>query len=205
MKTLNLKSLIAITSTAIGLTMMQSNAAEAASFSQIINLNPININNPNNPITLNLSAGEYDVSYIGIADGGLYDGWNAWGGIIAGCNNEGNKCQKGWGNSYSISLNNQPANGFGYGNGRFSTLSLARQNSALSNTSFTLINDGTANFFISDSYYADNIGGVSLKVEKVQPVPEPFTTSGILLVGSIGLLLKKKKSPKQQLEAVVKA
>lgn len=193
MKFLNVKFLVILVSTAIGLNIIETNAAQAASFtSQIIN---IQANNPHNSITLDLSAGEYAVNYIGIADGGIYDGWNAWGtqvNNVSGCDLAGKQCQIGWGNGYFISLNNGPDAYFGYGNGKFSTVSLARENSALSNTSFTLLDNGTAKFFIPDSYYPDNLGGVSLKIEK-KSVPEPFTTSGILLVGSIGLLLKKKK------------
>ena len=61
------------------------------------------------------------------------------------------------------------------------------------NTSFELVNAGDVDFYIGDSYYGDNIGGISLNVN---PIPEPATMLlfGSGLIGLAGFRRKFKKS-----------
>ncbi len=56
----------------------------------IVNINS-KTNGTNNPIILTLSAGIYNVTPIGIADGGDYNAWNAWGNT-SGCDGDGANC-----------------------------------------------------------------------------------------------------------------
>lgn len=48
------------------------------------------------------TAGTYGVTPIGTADGGAYDAWNAWGGLVTDCDASGANCTTGWLNNYSL-------------------------------------------------------------------------------------------------------
>ncbi len=176
---------------AIGFGAMQP-VAQAASFSEIIDIDSKQ-NTTSNPISLMLSAGTYSVDYIGINDGGVYSGWNAWEGKVEKCNSNGENCRRGWKNRYGISfdgVSNLYTSGKNY-----ATVSQAMLNAV--NTSFTLASDTTVNFFINDKFYDDNIQGVSLRLSSTsisQSVPEPASMLGLLAVGTIGVsTLKRKK------------
>ena len=163
--------------------------ARAGSFKQVINLDA-KLNSESNPISMNLSAGTYSVDFIGIDDGGIYDSWNAWEGVVGGCDSDGEGCRRGWRNDYGISFN-----GF---NQLFATTDVYQTRlQALQNAldiSFTLPSATTVNFFIGDYYYEDNIGGVSLKLSSAKTIPETASIFPLLAVGTIALsTLKFKK------------
>ncbi len=165
--------------------------AKAASFNRIINLDAKQ-DTISNPISLNLSAGVYSVDYIGMNDGGMYDAWNAWGdGVTEFCNQNGEGCIKGWFNSYRISFDGF-TNMFS-GSSVYATASQAMQNAV--DTSFSLVSDTKVNFFIGDSNYKDNVGGVSLKLSaSSQSIPEPTSMLGLLALATVSIsTLKRKK------------
>ncbi|WP_414621664.1 PEP-CTERM sorting domain-containing protein [Calothrix sp. CCY 0018] len=176
---------------AIGFGAIQTEA-QAASFNQIINLDAKQ-NSTDNPISIMLSAGTYAVDYIGMNDGGAYDGWNAWEGKVERCDRNRENCRRGWKNRYGISFDGM-SNLFTSGK-NYATASQAMQNAV--NTSFTVASDTTVNFFINDKFYDDNIEGVSLRLSSEsisQSVPEPTSMLGLLAVGTIGVsTLKRKK------------
>ena len=137
----------------------------------IVNINSIT-RNESNPVILSLAAGTYDVTPIGISDGGAYNSWNAWNwGQVYGCDGNGANCSVGWINIYYINSPDFPemrlADDIRYAN---SLLALAN---AL-DTSFTLTSDAEVSFFIRDgvngSMAWDNVGGISLDVTTV-PIP----------------------------------
>ena len=175
----------------IGFGVMQP-VARAASFSQIIDLDSKQ-NTTSNPISLMLSAGTYSVDYIGMDEGGVYEGWNAWEGKVERCDSKGENCRRGWRNRYGISYDGV-SNLFTSGK-NYATVSQALQNAV--DTSFTLASDTTVNFFINDKFYDDNIEGISLRLSSTsisQSVPEPASMLGLLAVGTIGVsTLKRKK------------
>jgi len=141
-----------------------------------------------NPFVVPLTAGTYDVTPIGVADGGAFNAWNAWGYV--------NLPDQGWINNYSLSSNEFAPYGVSDGV-RYATDLLALENALA--TSFTLASAGNVNFYIGDSNYDDNIGGMSLFVTQRTPVPEPPngvpepTTLLFLAVGLAGIVGFGKK------------
>jgi len=137
-----------------------------------------------NPVSILLDAGYYDVTPVS----GEEDSWNAWGKttMVDG------EVTKGWINNYSLSSDEFAAYLVTDGI-RYETPEIALAN-ALS-TSFTLTSESYVNFYIYDIKYTDNIGGMTLRVEKgVAPVPEPST---FLLLGGgllgLGFCVRKRK------------
>lgn len=140
-------------------------------------------NTTTNPVIMFFDAGTYDVTPIGVADGGEYNAWNAW---IGGSNPPSNA---GWLNSYSLSSDEFPAYTVSDNTTRYSTDLLALSNAL--GTSFTLSSAGNVNFFITDSAYWDNVGGISLDVNPV-PIPAAFWLLGTGFIGIVGLRAKRK-------------
>ncbi len=140
-------------------------AAPLCAHALTINIDAL-VNTTANPVTEFLTAGTYNVTMIGIADQGDFDAWNAWGGNTSG--------NMGWLNSYRISSDQFDT--ISMGDGIRYKDPLEALDNALA-TSFTLAADGLVNFYIADSNYRDNIGGISLNVA---PTPEPGT---IVLLG----------------------
>lgn len=112
-----------------------------------------------NPVSVELDAGTYEVKTIGIADGGDYDAWKPW--FYSPKKNDEGNWVMGWVNKYSFS------------SGEFAevtcTDSLIYETPALAfanaqNGKFTLENKATVDFYINDSPRIDNSGGMSLKI-----------------------------------------
>ena len=173
MKILSKKTLILL-----GLVIMAPITASAA----VVDLNSTsNLN----PVELNLTAGTYNVNPFA----GTFTSWNAWG-PTTGCDNAGANCTKGWINNYSIDTSETAAFLISDG-GRYSTPELALLNSL--STTFTLLSDATVKFFINDSNYNDNTGGMSLNVSAV-PIPAAAFLFAPALLGFMGLRRKAKNT-----------
>lgn len=141
-----------------------------------------------NPVELNLTAGTYNINPFA----GTFTSWNAWG-STTGCDGAGGNCTKGWLNNYSFS-STELGTIFMSDTVKYSTPELALLN-ALS-TTFTLLSDATVKFFINDSNYRDNIGGMSLNVTQVSAVPLPAAAFlfAPALIGFMGLRRKAKST-----------
>ncbi len=136
----------------------------------IVNIDALT-NTPSNPVTLFLAAGSYDVTPIGISDGGQYNAWDA----------NITDAVPSWVNAYSISSDQFAT--FRTWDLVFYTsdlLALENANSA----SFTLTTPGNVNFFNADSFFPDNGAGMSLQISSV-PIPSAVW---LLLTGISALL-----------------
>ena len=163
-----------------------------------------NISAQNSGIDITLAEGDYLVSWVGIAGGGLYDAWNI--------NCPTGNCVGGWSNAFSSRDPVLPADGnFDvdvYGNGPFQASALASLQAIQSAATIAHVEIGFTNFSVTsstplpaiaqpwivhlggDTFHlsagdgspADNFGGVSLSITAV---PEP--ASWMTMIGGFGL------------------
>lgn len=162
-------------SSVMAVVVLLSLGASAQAAPTIVNLDAVT-NTTGNPVVESCGAGTYDVVPIGITDGGAYDAWNAWGEVV----DPGAGTGRGWIHSYSFDSDQFPAVNI-YSGVRYATPAEALANATSS--SFTLNSPGDVLFYISDINYADNVGGVSLRIEEVPPaLPVP----GAVLLAGLG-------------------
>lgn len=167
---------------ALGLLIMAPLTANAAT----VHLDA-KTNTSSNAVELNLKAGTYSISPF---KDDTYTAWNAWG-KVQGCSADGTGCSKGWVNNYSFTTPSGTTHIITSDTGRYETADLALLN-ALGAT-FTLLSDATVQFFINDSNYGDNIGGMSLNVSAV-PIPAAAFLFAPALLGFMGLRRKAQKT-----------
>jgi hypothetical protein len=112
-----------------------------------------------NPVSIELSAGTYTVSVIGVSEGGAYNAWKPW--FYKERKNDKGEWEIGWINKYSFSSAEFPevtcTDSIIY-----ETPSLALANAK--NSKFTLTNKAIVNFYINDWPIIDNEGGISLRI-----------------------------------------
>lgn len=158
--------------------------------------------------TVSLAAGDYTLRYT---NAGTFAAWNPWGANAAsGCNAGGVCSSQGWFDGFNVQAG---ANTyvFSSGTGFFSSSALALAD-ATSTTMFESINGGSAaavgsfatlhldtatnvKFYISDSIYSDNAGGVSVTLAAVAPVPEPSTYALLLAgLGGVGFVARRRRA-----------
>jgi hypothetical protein len=160
-----------ITIMIIGFILTAGNAYSAS----IINIDA-RTNSAVNPVVMFLAAGTYEVTPIGNSDGGAYNAWNPWGFVIMP--------HYGWINDHYAISSSQFSYLIGDARIRYATDLQALSNAV--GTSFTLAEDGNVNFYIYDTDYSDNIGGMSLLVNSV-PIPAALWLLGSGLIGLVGI------------------
>lgn len=171
--------------------------------------------------TLSLGAGQYSFSFIGTAQGGAYSAASAWA-TTTGCDGAGRNCSQGWLTALFIDLGNtvgafDRTTGLAYWpqpylspyfatpeaanaaaqTGTFIATTLAGTPSADTTAPFTfsLASAQDVNFFLKDSYYGDNRGGISIALARVgAAVPEPATWAMLLAgFGAVGFAMRRKR------------
>lgn len=160
----NKKSLVMI---AIVMFICNISCSSADGFVQTIdttkNIYIVNINaktsTKKNPVAIELKAGIYSVSVIGVSEGGKYNAWKPW--FHKEKKNKDGEWVKGWVNKYS------------YSSSEFSEVTLHDSTihetpvKALDNaidSKFTLKNKAVVYFYILDSPHMDNKDGISLQI-----------------------------------------
>jgi len=155
------------------LSLILACTSQPVAASVILNINA-RTNTTTNPVIVFCDGGSYDVTPIGVADGGTYNAWNAW----AGCAMP--PSYAGWLNKYSLSSGEFAAYTV-TDDTIYPTALLALENAL--GTSFSLASAGSVRFFISDNPYYDNVGGISLSVSPASPsIPTPAA----ILLGTLG-------------------
>lgn len=120
---------------------------------------------------------------------GTYTAWNAWG--ATSCDSGG--CSQGWLNQFRVRLDDNSVLPL-FGGGIYPTAADA----LAAFVPGTLTGSSAYAFYIGDSAYDDNIGGLSINVT-VQPVgavplPAALPLFGSALVG-LGILGRRRKQP----------
>lgn len=157
-------------------------AFTAPASAQVVNLDAQTVTTAA-PYTQLLGAGTYQVFDVGSGDiaGALYTAWNPWGSGSGGCDTSGAGCSWGWYRRWYMDFG---SGAVGNNIGFFANASLALANAQGDDPhTFTLAVPTTVKFWIGDSDYFDNTGGVSLNVVAV---PEPETWA--LMMAGLGLL-----------------
>jgi len=116
-------------------------------------------NGLDNPVVVPFEAGSYTVQPIE----DRFIAVNAWGGgVVSGCDDNGSNCTYGYYHRYSMSsddINNYYGTTVNYKNEI-----LAFEHAHPYDVTFDV--DTNVSFFIVDTHYKDNIGGISLKIIK---------------------------------------
>lgn len=162
---------------------LSASAASAAT----VNLNSMtNTKTPGAGEVLTLGPGEYVVTPIDGRDDNGFIAWNAWSNNpVENCDADGANCRKGWLTNYAYRIGGlDPVL---KSSGVFATPQKALDNAKIA--TFTLTATETVEFFISDSNYGDNDGGVSLRVSQV-PVP---AAAGLLVAALGGLGIARRR------------
>ncbi|GAB1414042.1 MAG: hypothetical protein AMXMBFR31_08500 [Candidatus Desulfobacillus denitrificans] len=170
-----LKSLLAATVAAGALAAFPAQA-------QVINLDAQSTTTAS-PYAMVFGAGTYQVFDVGPGDvaGATYAAWNPWGAGAGGCDTSGGGCDWGWYRRWYMDFGTGEV---GNNDGFFANAALALANAKTGDPhSFTLLVPTTVTFWIADSPYYDNSGGVSLSIAAV---PEPETWA--LMLAGLGLL-----------------
>ncbi|MEM9840625.1 MAG: hypothetical protein AAF830_15915 [Pseudomonadota bacterium] len=149
-------------------------ASMASTNAAIINLDSTD---SNNGVTLSLGPGEYTATFLEDA----FTAWNPWG-RTKNCNGDGESCSKGWVTGMRLSSEELGIVSFGW-NGRFSTADAAL--AAADVYTFTLSRAQQVVFYIGDSQYRDNVGGLAVQIEaQATPIPP-----GVALFGTAAAAL----------------
>ncbi len=163
-----MKSFIA-SSLVIGL--FSANIATAAVILDV----EVNTKLDNASVVETLQAGTYNVSFID----GVFDAWNPDSGQVAGCDENGANCSKGWLTNLDVSVNGKNKR---YGNnGRFATPELALANAG----SFELVLTEKTEIFmvIANKNYKSTGQGVSVQLSAVDAEAVPLPAAGLVFLG----------------------
>lgn len=158
-----------------------------------------------------MAGGDYTLSYASAGTAGAsYLAWNPWG-SVSGCDQNGEHCATGFSERFNILGTNGDIYTFSASAGPYATELLAnsaavagplvssRNGGPSSNIGpviyFHQDNDIDAVFYISDSTYSDNSGGISLVLTRVDAIPEPETYALMLAgLGVVGYMGRRRKA-----------
>jgi hypothetical protein len=134
--------------------------AELCHAQTIVNLDATT-HSQSNPVRLTLPAGTWTLTPADTTGGGDFTAWNAWG-VATGCAPDGSGCATGWLHVYTYASASLGERAGGSYAGRYQTPELAFQKAVP--VTIVLGAEEEVAFWIGDSVYTDNLGGVSLIV-----------------------------------------
>lgn len=180
---------------AVALSMVAGASAASATLVDISAMN-------SSGVSLSLGAGTYNITEVAGAftsasywsNGTASDGSNIP--AVSGCSTP-STCSFGYRPAFSFSINGGPAVTYGVNGNPYMTFDSAatalaafQAYQAANPINFTLSGLSTVNFFVPDTSYWDNSGGISLSV--VSTAPEPATWLFMMIgFGGIGLGLRR--------------
>ena len=146
---------------------------------QILDLSAV-ANGHLQPVVVNLQPGLWRVLPIGSTGGGAHEAWHAWNGQNLGCGATPGACTQGWMWNYFVQCPGMPAVKVGavmpgFGAPKFATA--AEAHARAREHWFPLDNPTAVSFWIGDSSYFDNLGGVSLLLQSAAPTYPSFVAT----------------------------
>ena len=147
------------------------------------------VHGPSTPVSVPLAAGCWKMTPVGVGSGGQFTAWHAWGGRNVGCQGTGGGCTQGWATLF-LAMSATMGHRTG-GAGFFSTQAQAFASSGSS--TLWLPRAETIRFAVPDNNLADNLGGVSVRLDPIAGCANPAAlvsygagTSGVAGVPSLG-------------------
>ena len=159
-----------------------------ASGQQIVDISALS-NGTSNPVVVTLAPGLWRVVAVDPNQGGAHTAWHAWNGQNTGCGATPGACTQGWMWNYFIQCPGMPSVKVGavypgVGSPKFATAGEAFATAP--EHWFPLTTPTPVSFWIGDSNYQDNLGGVSVRVDSATPTYPLFTASPATISVSAG-------------------
>ncbi|MFO1053537.1 MAG: hypothetical protein U1F36_15090 [Planctomycetota bacterium] len=162
--------------------------ASLAATQQIVDVSALT-NDTAHPVVVTLQPGLWRVVAIDPTQSGAYTAWHAWNGQNVGCSATPGGCTQGWMWNYFIQCPGMPSVKVGAVFGGIGAPKFATEGEAFATAPehwFPLTTPTAVSFWIGDSNYQDNLGGVSLRIDSATPIYPTMTATPAAISVSAG-------------------